>query len=84
MTSYNIHYSLDFRIIPPCSDGSRHGGRYEYTALEAEGGGQERLELERKAKEEASSACSHYLKGSTRYTLIHHLKDIGLYLHLTW
>ena len=46
-------------------------------ALEAEGGGAERLEMERKAKEEANTACSHYLKGCPRYTLLEHLKDIG-------
>lgn len=62
----------------------RHGGRYEYTALEGEGACTERLELERKAKEEASSACSHYLKGSTRYTLIHHLKDVGSRVDKHW
>ncbi|CAA9997969.1 unnamed protein product, partial [Nesidiocoris tenuis] len=55
---------------------NRHGVRYEYMALEAEGGGAERLEMERKAKEEANTACSHYLKGCPRYTLLEHLKDI--------
>jgi hypothetical protein len=46
-------------------------------ALEAEGGGQERLELERRAKAEAHSACTHYLKACPRYTLVQHLNDIG-------
>ncbi|XP_073991322.1 slowpoke binding protein isoform X3 [Rhodnius prolixus] len=62
----------------------RHGGRYEYMALEAEGGGQERLEMERKAKEEAHTACTHYLKGSSRYTLLQHLKDIGSRVDKHW
>ncbi|KAF6213105.1 hypothetical protein GE061_010820 [Apolygus lucorum] len=61
-----------------------HGGRYEYMALEAEGGGAERLEMERKAKEEANTACSHYLKGCPRYTLLEHLKDIGSRVDKHW
>ncbi|XP_014239405.1 slowpoke-binding protein isoform X2 [Cimex lectularius] len=65
-------------------ENNRHGGRYEYMALEAEGGGQERLELERKAKEEAHTACTHYLKGCPRYTLLQHLKDIGSRMDKHW
>ncbi|KAJ9589154.1 hypothetical protein L9F63_028062, partial [Diploptera punctata] len=53
-----------------------HGGRYEYTALEADSGAHERLELERKARERAQNACQHYLRSCPRYTLLHHLNDI--------
>lgn len=55
----------------------RHGGRYEYTALEADSGAHERMELERKAREQAQSACLHYLRSCPRYSLLQHLNDIG-------
>ena len=60
---------------------SRHGGRYEYTALEADSSVHERLELERKARERAQNACQHYLRSCSRYTLLHHLNDIGEFGH---
>ncbi|KAL1115880.1 hypothetical protein AAG570_006169 [Ranatra chinensis] len=53
-------------------------------ALEAEGGGGERLELERRAKAEAHSACSLYLDACPRYTLVHHLNDIGSRVDKHW
>jgi hypothetical protein len=56
----------------------RHGGRYEYTALEADSSVHERLELERKARERAQNACQHYLRSCPRYTLLYHLNDIGM------
>ncbi|PSN47782.1 hypothetical protein C0J52_15225 [Blattella germanica] len=55
----------------------KHGGRYEYTALEADSSAHERLELERKARERAQNACQNYLRSCPRYTLLHHLNDIG-------
>jgi hypothetical protein len=61
----------------------RHGGRYEYTALEADSMAQERLELERKARERAQHACQHYLRSCSRYTLLYHLNDIGTSHHLS-
>jgi hypothetical protein len=66
-----------------CVSGSshRHGGRYEYTALEADSMAQERLELERKARERAQHACQHYLRSCSRYTLLYHLNDIGMSRH---
>lgn len=60
---------------------SRHGGRYEYSALEADSSVHERLELERKARERAQNACQHYLRSCSRYTLLHHLNDIGEFGH---
>ncbi|XP_067003847.2 slowpoke-binding protein [Anabrus simplex] len=62
----------------------RHGGRYEYTALEADSSVHERLELERKARERAQSACLHYLRTCPRYTLLHHLNDIGSRVDKHW
>jgi hypothetical protein len=62
---------------------NRHGGRYEYTALEADSSVHERLELERKARERAQNACQHYLRSCPRYTLLHHLNDIGTIRHRT-
>jgi hypothetical protein len=59
----------------------RHGGRYEYTALEADSSVHERLELERKARERAQNACQHYLRSCPRYTLLYHLNDIGMVQH---
>ncbi|XP_069688426.1 slowpoke-binding protein isoform X3 [Periplaneta americana] len=61
-----------------------HGGRYEYTALEADSSVHERLELERKARERAQNACQHYLRSCPRYTLLHHLNDIGSRVDKHW
>ncbi|GFG32951.1 hypothetical protein Cfor_05510, partial [Coptotermes formosanus] len=71
----NICYNAD-------SDG--HGGRYEYTALEADSSVHERLEMERKARERAQNACQHYLRSCSRYTLLHHLNDIGSRVDKHW
>ncbi|KAK7867344.1 hypothetical protein R5R35_001119 [Gryllus longicercus] len=62
----------------------RHGGRYEYTALEADAGSQERLLQERKARERAHGACLHYLRACPRYSLVHHLNDIGSRVDKHW
>ncbi|XP_039285388.1 slowpoke-binding protein isoform X2 [Nilaparvata lugens] len=63
---------------------NRHVGRYEYTALEAENSVHERLELERKARAQAQSACLHYLRCCPRYSLLHHLNDIGSRVDKQW
>ncbi|XP_046688905.1 slowpoke-binding protein [Homalodisca vitripennis] len=62
----------------------RHGGRYEYTALEADSTAHERMELERKAREQAQSACLHYLRCCPRYSLLQHLNDIGSRVDKHW
>ncbi|XP_054267498.1 slowpoke-binding protein isoform X2 [Macrosteles quadrilineatus] len=62
----------------------RHGGRYQYTALEADSTAHERLELERKAREQAQSACLHYLRCCPRYSLLQHLNDIGSRVDKHW
>ncbi|XP_017300699.1 slowpoke-binding protein-like [Diaphorina citri] len=59
----------------------RHIGRYEYTALEAEGNSHE---LERKSRERAHSACLQYLKFCPRYALVQHLNDIGSRVDKHW
>lgn len=59
----------------------RHIGRYEYTALEAEGNSHE---LERKSRERAHSACLQYLKFCPRYDLVQHLNDIGSRVDKHW
>ncbi|XP_023713698.1 slowpoke-binding protein isoform X2 [Cryptotermes secundus] len=64
--------------------GNGHGGRYEYTALEADSNVHERLELERKARERAQNACQHYLRSCPRYTLLYHLNDIGSRVDKHW
>ncbi|XP_075210964.1 slowpoke binding protein isoform X2 [Lycorma delicatula] len=63
---------------------NRHGGRYEYTALEAESSVHERLELERQARAQAQTACLHYLRCCPRYSLLHHLNDIGSRVDKQW
>uniref|UniRef100_A0A1B6DUY8 Protein kinase domain-containing protein n=1 Tax=Clastoptera arizonana TaxID=38151 RepID=A0A1B6DUY8_9HEMI len=63
---------------------SGHGGKYEYTALEADNTAHERLELERKVREQAQSACLHYLRCCPRYTLLQHLNDIGSRVDKHW
>lgn len=55
----------------------RNGSRYQYTALEPDSMGQERMELERKARQHAQNACQHYLRFCPRYALLQHLNDIG-------
>jgi len=55
----------------------RNGSRYQYTALEPDSMGQERMELERKARQHAQNACKHYLRFCPRYALLQHLNDIG-------
>ncbi|KDR12072.1 hypothetical protein L798_13376 [Zootermopsis nevadensis] len=62
----------------------RHGGRYEYTALEADSTVHERMELERKSRERAQNACQHYLRSCSRYALLHHLNDIGSRVDKHW
>ncbi|XP_044737833.1 slowpoke-binding protein isoform X2 [Chrysoperla carnea] len=63
----------------------RHGGRYQYTALEVENSSQgERVELERKAREHALKICQQYLITNPRYELIHHLNDIGSRVDKQW
>ncbi|XP_063243866.1 slowpoke-binding protein isoform X2 [Bacillus rossius redtenbacheri] len=64
--------------------GGRHGGRYQYTALEPDSSAQERVEMERKARERAQNACLHYLHARPRYTLLHHLNDIGSRVDKHW
>nr|CAD7200187.1 unnamed protein product [Timema douglasi] len=54
----------------------RHGGRYQYTALEPDSNVHEKLELEKKNRERAQNACLHYLRACPRYALIHQLNDI--------
>ncbi|XP_065207219.1 slowpoke-binding protein isoform X2 [Planococcus citri] len=63
---------------------TRHESRYEYTALEADTNSHERLELERKARQRAESACLHYLRFCPRYALIQHLNDIGSRVGKHW
>ncbi|KAJ4436503.1 hypothetical protein ANN_16534 [Periplaneta americana] len=73
-----------FSVGKPRKNPTRHGGRYEYTALEADSSVHERLELERKARERAQNACQHYLRSCPRYTLLHHLNDIGSRVDKHW
>ena len=61
---------------------NRHGGRYSYSALEDEGTGGERLELERKVtnratRESSGVAARAFMRSQPRYSLIEHLRDIG-------
>ncbi|XP_046405497.1 slowpoke-binding protein isoform X3 [Ischnura elegans] len=67
----------------------RHGGRYEYTALEDDCNLQERMELERKAarsaaRERAHTTCSAYLRECQRYVLLEQLNDIGSRMDKHW
>ncbi|XP_021933496.1 slowpoke-binding protein isoform X2 [Zootermopsis nevadensis] len=67
-----------------CDIDNGHGGRYEYTALEADSTVHERMELERKSRERAQNACQHYLRSCSRYALLHHLNDIGSRVDKHW
>ncbi|XP_025417532.1 slowpoke-binding protein isoform X2 [Sipha flava] len=61
-----------------------NGSRYQYTALEPDSIGQERMELERKARQHAQNACQHYLRFCPRYALLQHLNDIGSRVDKHW
>eukprot|EP00102_Acyrthosiphon_pisum_P021391 XP_016658601.1 PREDICTED: slowpoke-binding protein [Acyrthosiphon pisum] len=71
---------LAYWIRKACSNGSR----YQYTALEPDSMGQERMELERKARQHAQNACKHYLRFCPRYALLQHLNDIGSRVDKHW
>ncbi|XP_025417533.1 slowpoke-binding protein isoform X3 [Sipha flava] len=71
---------LAYWIRKACSNGSR----YQYTALEPDSIGQERMELERKARQHAQNACQHYLRFCPRYALLQHLNDIGSRVDKHW
>lgn len=62
----------------------RHGGRYQYSALEVDSGNHERLELERKVREGALSVCQRYLSLTPRYEMLRHLNDIGSRFEKHW
>nr|CAD7429994.1 unnamed protein product [Timema monikensis] len=62
----------------------RHGGRYQYTALEPDSNVHEKLELEKKNRERAQNACLHYLRACPRYAFIHQLNDIGSRVDKHW
>ncbi|XP_050436572.1 slowpoke-binding protein-like isoform X2 [Adelges cooleyi] len=62
----------------------KRSSRYQYTALEPDSIGQERMELERKARQHAQNACQHYLRFCPRYVLLQHLNDIGSRVDKHW
>lgn len=74
---FNISYITIICLIIQVFFLCRNGSRYQYTALEPDSMGQERMELERKARQHAQNACQHYLRFCPRYALLQHLNDIG-------
>ncbi|XP_050532118.1 slowpoke-binding protein isoform X2 [Daktulosphaira vitifoliae] len=62
----------------------KNRSRYQYTALEPDSLGQEHMELERKARQQAQIACKYYLRVCPRYTLLQHLNDIGSRVDKHW